>query len=99
MPQVLPKRYLDLSTAHLTPETTALLQDYADAILPDGWPALTVAKYPEGFFVSIPPNIYGMPQDITEAMDLGALKTCEALRFDADGEKVEALTDYTPVAP
>lgn len=81
------KIYLDLSTGHLTKVTMDSLS-YGTGR--QGWPAMTIASYTYGVFVSVPDfgtqDCSGLPADLVKVLRLAAELGCELVRFDADGD-------------
>lgn len=97
--------YLDLSTGHLTDATRMLLDDYADhqraphsSVGVNGWPAMTVAAYGLGFFVTVPDakeqDLSGLPYDLVAVMRHAQRTRVPLLRFDSDGDTVGDLPRY-----
>ena len=89
--------YLDLSTAHLTARTLEQLQKRqgADNTPALGWPALTIANYPAGVFVSVPcldligiAQMQNLPSDLSEVLRYAYRRGCYLVRFDADGDNI-----------
>jgi hypothetical protein len=92
--------YLDLSTGHLSRVTMDALEridaDHNVRSGNYGWPAMTVAAYEHGCFVTVPTDAEqeqwdALPTDllsaITHARKLGAA----VIRFDSDGETIDGL--------
>jgi hypothetical protein len=90
-------QYLDLSTGHLTEETFQLLQrlfQYSARPPQDlGWPALTVALYEHGLFITVPPieladvagQTFNLPSDLRKILWYAHCEEATLIRFDADG--------------
>ncbi len=89
------KSYLDLSTAHLSRDTRNLLDRY-DGVnnwQALGWPAITLASYEYGWFVTVPPvelpdvayQMESMPADLRCCLLEASVQGCDLVRFDADG--------------
>lgn len=85
-------QYLDLSTGHLTQATMRKLEDIRWPIDPPpdlGWPAMTIASYEHGAFVTVPdmPNVdfLDMPHDLANVLWAAHRAGATLVRFDADG--------------
>jgi hypothetical protein len=88
-------QYLDLSTGHVKQETMHTLQKLATPYWFDSsWPAMTIAGYDCGVFVTVPPlnepdvakQAENLPPELANVL-WGAFRVGAALiRFDADGE-------------
>ena len=73
-------RYLDLSTAHLTDET---LNDPVHH---------HIADYEEGLFFYVPEEIDDeCPSDLAIVLEYAKINACAIVRFDADGDVIDAL--------
>ena len=99
--------YLDLSTGHLTVDTRNLLEQLADTCCNGpGWPALTIASYPHGFFVTVPADAEqeqwdALPADLRGVFDhaIAMYKgepgtMIQLLRFDSDADEHGDLPTY-----
>lgn len=86
------RRFLDLSTGHLTPATRNLL----DSTGIDAWPVVG-GRMPYGYFIYAHDEDCGedpMPADLWSACVMARSLGCEYLLFDADAEEVEGLATY-----
>lgn len=97
---------LDLSTGHLTRRTMGLL----DSFLPEnhvskleewGWPAMTIATYDHGCFVTVPEHDHtsidqreALPRDLRDVLVYAQLLGIPLLRFDSDGDVIDGLPTY-----
>lgn len=94
--------YLDLSTDHLAQETMRQLNELtAGDRLQLGWPAMTVAPYEYGAFVTVPdPNHvplaqYGnTPTDLAAVLHYAQRLGIHLLRFDSDGDEIDNLPTH-----
>jgi hypothetical protein len=91
-------QYLDVSTSHVTRDTMQLL---SWGTLPLGMPAMTVASYEYGAFVSVPeelalasPEGQALPADLLEVLQAARTLGCDVVRLDADGAQMDALPTY-----
>lgn len=101
--------HLDCSTAHLTRETMEALSylgvagdcatgDCSDErIKQAGWPAMTIAAYDKGAFVTIPGapsegQLDFMPDDLVIVLAHAQRLGCQLVRFDADGATIDLPT-------
>lgn len=92
------KTYLDLSILHLTSLTMRQLHTAKfDACQHLGWPAMTIAPYEYGVFISVPSQDAGMsnvPADLHDAIRHAQSEGAEVIRFDVDGCAVDSLTTH-----
>ncbi len=88
------KAYLDLSIDHLTTDTRVELHiSTANERMARGWPALTIAPYGYGYFITVPDvmapgvseQMYNLPPDLAFLLTHAASEECELIRFDTDG--------------
>jgi hypothetical protein len=101
--------YLDLSTAHLTPGTRERLNFYGDdpgrsvdglrlRLANSGWPAMSIAPYEHGWFVTVPDkkeqDLSGLPEDLAAVMHYAQVAGAYVVRFDSDGHTVDDLSVY-----
>lgn len=92
--------YLDLSTGHLMRSTIEHLEVLAQPDQFDSsWPAMTIASYPNGFFVTVPTiaepeQIAALPVDLVAVIAHARQRGAALLRFDSDGEQVDGLPFY-----
>lgn len=84
------KTYLDLSTGHLQQHTLDKLTQIDGKR--QGWPAMTIATYREGVFVSVPDfnlvsseQMRALPADLASMLLQAASEGAQLIRFDADG--------------
>lgn len=91
--------YLDLSTNHTTQATSDLLAviSSADRCKLE-WPAMTVAPYEYGCFVTVPdlvetPNerLMTLPQDLALVLMHARAQGCTVVRFDSGADVIEGL--------
>lgn len=95
--------YLDLSTGHLTQETMDKLAVGRIAHL-SGWPAMTIATYDHGAFVTVPSDAEqeqwdALPADLRAVFDYAIAQftgapgqqVIQVLRFDSDGDQIDGL--------
>ena len=94
------KSYLDLSTAHLRPDTRDMLDRLDGA--PSAWPAMSIFPGEYGWVVTVPPmdlpdvaaQMDNMPSDLADALSYAFDLGCELIRFDSDGYQVKDLPFY-----
>ncbi len=103
--------HLDLSTSHVTLETMKQLShlgvagdcatgDCSDArIQAAGWPAMTIAAYDRGCFVSVPSFFTdeqrdAVPEDLRYVFRHAQAYGATLIRLDSDGATLEALPTY-----
>lgn len=98
-----PYIYLDISTGHLTPDTRNLLERFGASDRFDiGWPALIVAPYEYGFFVTVPdystPEVAeqckNLPKDLDDVLCHAYKAGAHLVRLDADGDALYDLPHY-----
>lgn len=88
-PRTLP--YLDLSTGNLRQSTVELLGTVAPrSSMELGWPAMTIANYEEGAFISVPPEISAeeaaaLPPDLVQVLTYAREHNAVVVRIDCDG--------------
>lgn len=100
------RQYLDLSTGHLTVATRALLEVCAQRQRDDkggpgvnDWPAMTVAAYTYGWFVTVPyefePHQWrALPKDLADVLSHARGNNVSLVCFDSDGDALHALPFY-----
>lgn len=96
------KVYLDLVTNHLTRWTMNSLELLSSSDRNEcGWPAMTVAPYDYGVFVTVPDfdhvldtALVEVPDDLLQVLEFAASKGCELVRFDASSDQIEDLPVY-----
>jgi hypothetical protein len=100
--------HLDLSTGHIKQETMETLTFISEGKMPTGqlleagailqqlgWPAMTIAAYDRGCFVSCPDECgAGLPHDLLAVVRHAQRYGATVIRFDADGTTLEALPIY-----
>lgn len=97
--------YMDISTGHITSEDRDRLDVDAELTVGrNGAQAFIVFKYPEGWFVHIPPdadpttdlelpaNTYS--DQVLKILEKASECDCCFVRFDADGLKYEDLEEF-----
>ncbi|MPQ56265.1 hypothetical protein [Duganella sp. FT27W] len=90
--------YLDLSTGHLSQKTKELLDEAADRQMAQ-WPAMTIAKYSYGYFVTVPDlgqqdvrdQATWLRADLRACLQYAHKQGIHMLRFDAEGDQVDGL--------
>ena len=96
-----PRIYLDVSTGHLSVATRNMLERFdASDRMSVGWPAMTIAAYPHGWFVTVPPfgvpdiaeQCKALPQDLYDVLCHAYKGGAELVRFDTDGEQIDLPT-------
>jgi hypothetical protein len=86
--------YLDCSTGMLSHETYVQLTGH---LIMGEWPAMTVAPYEFGVFISVPPasHIYehadGLPEDLFCLLIYADEHDCQVIRLDAEGDRLDDL--------
>jgi hypothetical protein len=98
------KTYLDIYTAHLTRATMDLLENIAapasfaaDKIHANDWPAMSVAVYEFGVFITVPEKIEGchnLPDDLRDVLLFAQSQGVGMVRFDAHSDGIEDLKSY-----
>lgn len=86
--------YLDLVTNHLSRDTMYLLEQ---GVITPHWPAMTIAPYEFGAFISVPPKDADMshvPPDLHDAIRHAQNEGATVIRFDADGAEAAELSLY-----
>lgn len=83
-------KYLDISTAHLTPETidNLVMQNVKD---------VTSFDYPEGQFIVVPDrfsNALDVPRDLMKVFNYAKEQGISLIRVDRDGEEISELPTY-----
>lgn len=93
--------YLDLSTAHITKDTADALDMVGNDGIVLGWPAMTIAPYEYGTFVTVPPLMPDdpgyhdrLPPDLRLVLDHARALGAYVVRFDADGDTVAELPTH-----
>jgi hypothetical protein len=92
-------QYLDLSTGHVMQATMDLLSNGGlDLCREQGWPAMTIAPYPFGCFVTVPnmtqEAIDALPPDLCEVFEYAFNLAVRLVRFDSDGDQIDELQHY-----
>lgn len=93
-------RFLDLSTAHVSPDTRRWLEAQALAGAVERGPTHTVAAYREGWFVHAPSSEElvttrdKFPDDLLPILFRAAGIGAYYVRFDADGDRDERFPTY-----
>jgi hypothetical protein len=67
-----------------------------------GWPAMTVADYTYGWFITVPDlgqediarQMQAMPQDLQDVLTHAYTEGCHLIRFDTDGDAIHSLPYY-----
>lgn len=93
---------LELSTAHLTRSTMRLLTEFSDEQrMGNGWPAMTVANYKHGAFVTVPEksdltieHLDNLPSDLECVLGHARNYGATLVRFDSDGADCPDLETY-----
>ena len=83
---------LDLSTAHLKPETVSLLDDTPAHL----WP-VSGGHIPYGYFMYAHDENMGdpgIPDDLWACIEFARANGCSHLRFDCDADSYEGLPVY-----
>lgn len=89
-------KYLDISTAHITPETDTYLSKAAR----DKYNPLIVYKKERGYFVNVPDEDYlddieeFIPGDLAACLGFAAKHGCNWLVLDGDAEIIKELKTY-----
>jgi hypothetical protein len=85
--------YLDLSTAHVSPETMEWI--CSDSCLH------LIAEYKHGAFVYVPTNLNRqgleddmVPGDLIDVLGYAHEKGCAIVRFDSDGDTIKELPTH-----
>ena len=86
-------KYLDLSKAHITPETDEFLRkeahkDFAEVI---------VYEKEYGYFVCVPPDgfdCYNIPDDLRNCIEFAKENDCNWIIIDRDAEIIDELKTY-----
>lgn len=93
-------KYLDLSTCYLRKETMSTLSSAPHGLNQRlGWPAMTIAPYWRGAFVTVPSEmtddqLNALPSDLEEVLSYARLQDAALVRFDADGDDHLDLPTY-----
>ena len=82
--------YLDLSTCHVRQETMAALGVYESGAHDMGWPAMTIASYECGAFITVPSEMSNeqmdaLPSDLEEVLSWARAAGATLVRLNADG--------------
>lgn len=86
--------YLDLSTGHVSKATMDQLNRQGE----ENWPAMSIAPYTYGVFVTVPDasasqaSLDELPYDLRAVVRFAQGLGVPLLRFDSDGEIVPGLT-------
>ena len=87
-------KMLDLSTAHITPETDELLRAEAG-----GEDALSFSVYEKGevgyFIYALDTDLEDAPPDLLQVLRYAQEQDCALVCFDSGAEILDALPDYT----
>lgn len=95
--------YLELSTGHLRRATLNELAGCSGAVrAPAGWPAMTIADYLYGVFVTVPDlwasdvaaQAKHMPADLLACLKHAHKQGIQLLRFDSEGDELDGLPVY-----
>lgn len=81
--------YLDLATGHVSESTMDWLNK-----APCVSPAMTIAPYEYGAFVSVPDaplEHADLPEDLRDVLSFARDNGCVVVRLDADGDAVDGL--------
>lgn len=89
-------KYLDASTAHITKEDNALLQQTETS---EGVPGCYVYPYDQGYFISVYPDApstqemsdSGFSESFFKVQEYARKRGCTVLRLDSDGDHIEDL--------
>lgn len=102
-----PRPYLDICTCYVTPAALDLLimLDCRQR-LARGWPAMTVAEYDYGVFLTVPNELTesqaaAMPASLVELLETARRHGAELVRLDSSGDAWPDLPEYDlePDAP
>lgn len=92
--------YLDLSTSHVSRKTMELLETMTSRDrLGSGWPAMTVANYEYGCFITVPgtdadESMQALPDDLCTLLTHARRLAVSLVRLDADGDVTYQLPIY-----
>lgn len=97
--------YLDLCTNHVTQGTMDLLstanKTRNDLAIWLGWPAMTIAPYEYGCFVTVPDfdnvepdKLNALPVDLAAVLRYAFDGGCYVVRFDSSGDHIIGLKYY-----
>jgi len=90
---------LSLSPHHLLPATLVELADAATTA-PEkrvGWPAMTIAPYPSGVFLTVPEHgssLEALPIDLARLLSTAQARGVVMIRLDAEADIDDALPAY-----
>lgn len=93
------EKMLTLSTAHVSEDTAALLEDTLQQTLGTA-PFICFQKDDYGWFVHVPADVSmresldTFPEDLRTCMDHARAEGCTWLMFDRDADLVEGLPAY-----
>lgn len=95
---------MELSTANLTRSTMGMLdsilqENRADKLCEWDWPAMTIAPYDFGCFVTVPAQYQinpsaEVPEDLHNILTYASRLGVNLIRFDKDAEADENLPTY-----
>ena len=87
-------KYLDISTAHITPETDEFLWKQ----LGDEYSELIVYRKIRGYFINVPDLFdleeMAMPSDLRKCLEFAIKHNCFWLVLDGDAEVIDELETY-----
>lgn len=96
--------YLDLSTCHVQEETMREIERMQDAgkRLALHWPAMTIASYDYGAFLTVPEfededekrHIQKLPFDLQAVFDYANLLGATVVRLNSDSDVIKGLPVY-----
>lgn len=84
-------KLLDISTAHLSKETAEQL---GYSVIKGEYIGKVVAKYSEGYFVSVPDSVATRFDDLNTVLKYAVEQGCSVVRFDADAAVDGNLPTY-----
>lgn len=93
---------LEITTAHLRFESMRVLTELsAEQRMGNGWPAMTVANYQHGVFVTVPEKnadtidqLENLPDDLGDVLDHARSHGVTLVRFDSDAPQLADLPYY-----
>lgn len=87
-------KYLDLSTAHISPKT----DEYLKRESKDELSTLIIYKKERGYFIHVPEDLKFIrryiPRDLGECLALAEKHECNWLVLDGDAEVIDGLETY-----
>ena len=96
--------HADVSTRHITKEDAERLDELALELMYGGRTPVTIAKYPEGYFLSVPSELTLDDEDFKRAMGVSdaliglmvylSELDVHILRLDADGTRHDNLPKF-----